>query len=675
MRGSKWIVASLAVGAALVAVWATLGRTGAEPLMETRPPQVDIRHAAALAGDAAPVLVAPEAEPGQPGAMLAGRHHLDYSVRLGREGGPVGSLAQVRLEADLELSVRDLSGETWLLGRVTSGRLVGATRAGDPNATSNASESFTGEVALQLLPSGAFGVVRFGSGVPAPVRATMVSALHTGMIVRAEAGETSAWQVAEDGVNATYDATYRVTSAGLEKSWLTRPTDGDGSPSRYSEVGSATIAMSGPRATAINSRQNGKILLGEADGTLEFDATGAWKRTGDVGPGMGDSVDVASMEDFDLERYASADASPQQPLSSAEIDALVAESGAAARSGRWQDRHAAGRRLGEAVVANGAEATRLAAMARTAEDEAVRRTLLEALASAGTPAAQNALIGFATDLTLAADARTQAFGAATFVQNPTGELLAALERAAYSADMVELPLAAAVTLGASLRWDLDSRHAAKSDVAERFSREAQSRLRPVEGESGVTSPDPKKEEPGQVHPTDPGLPPAPPPAAGLARREWTRAIGNAALPEFAPILIELLKDPDEYVRVAAAFSTRFYPPGPVLSQLPIVMAEDDSILVRAAIAQACEFLGPGPCETMMRKTLRHDPSVRVRQSAAYTVATWIHDTPAMAAVLEEALQNEKSPEVSETLQNYLTPGRVAYPFRIVAAGAASGSTP
>lgn len=668
MNRLKWIgLAAVATGTALTAsflVSRTSPSTTDGPVSETASlaPEKTAPHAPQ-------VIASPRASATASELPLAGRHRVEYAVSLGSEAGTPGAMAQVRLTAQLSLSTVDKADGRWLVGALTNGELRGAPGAAPQAALAAGAaevvEAFGGAVAIRVLESGAFAELRVDPRLPARVQATLPAVLRAGQLVHDAKGTAATWVVDEDGVNTRYRATYERKTGALDKRWETLADSADASS--YTESGSAHFAFSGLAVSGLAARQRGRIDLHDPKGgALVFDATTTWERIGDADDQVAGAIDLDQLVVFDREQYAASSTDRTARLvDEAGVDALVAKIGEASADARWQDRHAIGSELAAGIARDDRLVTRVAALARAADDEPTRRTLLEALAGAATPAAQKELMAYAADRMVGADARTQALGALTFIQTPTADLLAGLEAEAYSSQPEALPAAAVVTLGAALRWDLDARKAGTSVVASRFAAEATARLRANRVAGVVTAHPP---DPGTVHPTpdpDAATPKAAaPPAAGEERREWTRAVGNAALPELAPVLIELLQDPDEYVRTAAAFSARFYDPGPLLAALPDVLANDDSILVRAAVAQACQFLGPASCETMIRKAIRNDPSARVRESAAYTVATWLQDTPGLASILQEALAEEKSPEVAETLKNYLYPGRVSSPFQL-----------
>jgi hypothetical protein len=77
--------------------------------------------------------------------------------------------------------------------------------------------------------------------------------------------------------------------------------------------------------------------------------------------------------------------------------------------------------------------------------------------------------------------------------------------------------------------------------------------------------------------------------------------------------------------------------------------------------------------SLVTHALRDDYSEHVRLAAAFTMATWAVDTPALKAELTKALATEKSSKVQESLKNYLQPGRTAPPF--VPVGTSPGGQP
>jgi HEAT repeat protein len=688
MKTIRWISAV----AVLAGLTATLVYT-----LSTRDPS----PGPSLAGSPA-VPPAPAAEPEAPPATqpttavettrpslgppaIHGRYRVSYAMTLESAGATGQKTGGGGLEAELSVMPVRRGGEDWLVGRITSGRLdVTPGQAGLPGGSAGLPQ-VVGEVAARRAANGTLSDVRFSATLPTPARGTLEALLYAAQLVPAANPSDAAWDGVENGANAAYQARYHQTPSGIEKTWSTPPASGSESAAApYSESGRATFSLAGSVITSVAATQSASVDLRDgAGGAVRFEATLTWRRLGDADEPTLAAIAPDRLESLDRERLVETAGVADTPRSASDVATLVAQAASEAKAGDWQERHRIGQQLAGAIRADDATAAQVAAHARTAEDEPARRTALEALAAAGTPAAQSELVALSADRGLDAALRTQAFGAATFVRTPTAAFIEGLEAAAYSQDTVAMPSAAAVALAAAVRWDLDSRGVASSPAAARFAAEARRRLAPA-----VTpGEEPREQETpttgdgsvagGGQEPSEPvaGNPAESVPTSRLARREWTRAAGNAALPELAPALHVLLTDPDEYVRAAAAFSARFYEPGPLVSALADIAQNDDSILVREAVAGACQYLGPGPCETLVRKAIVFDKSEHVRQSFAYTVGTWLHDAPAMASILEEALKVEKSPKVSETLLNYLYPGRVAHPFREIGGTPGGGQAP
>lgn len=442
MRPLAWISGAALIGGVAVGVAYTMrGPSTASPVGEPPAVNASARMASSPATTpvASPVAAPPAAVPGV-AEGVDGRYEVTYTVGLHASsrsgalpgGGAAPTTAETRLDAHVAVARVRRDEQTWLVGRVTAGRFHGAQVAPEL-----AGRPIEGLLAIRVADDGQLGEVRFDPSVPEAVRGTLQAVLLSAQLVRTSDPSAATWETRESGANTPYQATYRRAGSRIEKTWATlAPTADDPASMAYTESGTATFTVAAHGAaigpvTAIAASQKGAIDLQDgAGGKVAFEASIGWQRVGDADVATADLRGLDRLEVFDRDQLVAANGSSPdsgRALSATEVHAALTKAGEDGAAGRWQDRRAAGSALAEAIKADDATASQVAAYVGTAKDEPTRRTALEALAAAGTPVAQSALVGLTADRSLDAATRTQAFGAATFVRRPTESLIEGLE--------------------------------------------------------------------------------------------------------------------------------------------------------------------------------------------------------------------------------------------------------
>jgi hypothetical protein len=607
--------------------------------------------------------------------LLAGVYAVQYQMLLeapaaDAQGGLRQDKAELQLTGQLDVLAPLQDGGTWLPVRLRDVQVTA-------NAAALQAAKLPQEGAAQVLqavfvvavqPDGRFGEARFAATTPTPARALLTGMVQAAQFVSATPGEVAAgqqvvtWKVVEADLNHSYEATYDQKSAqSVHKSWqVSADPSGasDSLPPGYKGQGHAEFAFVGNELASLRASQSGQVQLSKHMGVIRFETTTKLDRKGEAVADWARGLQPSALATF----VPAAEAKVTRVASTRGMAAILQDVASAVAKKDWQARHRLGSELAGVIVANDRVAAEVGARLRQPATEPEQRTLLEALAEAGTPAAQTQLVGVAADAVLEMPLRTQALGAATFVKKPTDGMVHDLGAMAYdrkaATPAAEFPSNAAIAVAAAIGHQLAASGVTTSPAATQFVAEATERLAP---ETAPTQPSPPTAGQPQAGITAPTHVPA---VTGRTRHNWIAAVGNAGLPETAPLLVGLLDDSDEFSRAAAALSMRFLPPPSVVPHLLKLWPTEDSIHVRQAILEACLYLGPGATKTLVQKALRYDKSEMVREAAAYTAAAWAQRTPALAELLQDALQHETSPQVAETIKNFLQPGRVAAPFRL-----------
>ncbi len=476
--------------------------------------------------------------------------------------------------------------------------------------------------------------------------------------VRPKGAEAAGWQAEERDTNGVYRANYRRVRAGVYSKDATADAAdlarGAGHAPGYNVASTTTFEFAGSTLRTLAFQQKGAVGIGQGGGDRRatFQVTVRLERNGTADPSWVAEVDLARMQRFDAQAAAATARLPETRASLAEL-MRAAKVAVAAHSPHDRalvaNELARKLRLDEKLV--GEVAARLRA---GVGDEGVERTLVEALVRADSGPAQRALTDLAADPEQPQARRQTVLAGAVFVPHPTAEFQQALARMAYGKRDPAFGSQAALTLGAAVKRAEDQDAAAAE--AARMAAHAKA-LR----DATMQATDPQRGG-SRTH----GVADATITTGAVAR--WLSALGNTASPAVLPILLDALKDERERVRLAAALALRWQDPVAVGPAMMAAMRDDDSIHVRDNLVRAARFLGAEHLRPLVAKALFSDRSELVRTAAAHTMTVWALDAPGLRDDLKQALERESSAKVRETLLNFLEPGRVAPPFKLVAEG-------
>lgn len=402
--------------------------------------------------------------------------------------------------------------------------------------------------------------------------------------------------------------------------------------------------------------------------------------------------------------------------SMAELVAEIAASGAPEqRQARWKARSALAAQL-ELDDAKAGAAGRL--LRDVGEPEVVRRTVIEALATAGTQAAQKELAAGLGDDELDERVRVQVAQATMFMETADAGLIAALTRQLNGRHR-PLRGASMGTLGALAFHKRQAEPDAANSIVSRLLRGADTAfgravsvtpaqvataredsspsaavwrreleavapagLHPRKRPGVAQHSDPRGGGPAAIsdEPEQPDEPAQPDEnaepektafeqAKGLltqgggehwkARRDWLGALGNTGHVAILPAVLASLADEEPWVRAEAVHALRFLQTTKVLQPLVKALLTDADLWVRRNAVDALWHHGAQDLSTLhlLDRAMRFDVDTRVRAHAAYKIATLAIDTPTVRELFLVALQTEKDPIVLEALDAFTHPNR------------------
>lgn len=587
-------------------------------------------------------------------ARLAGNFRLDYSVRIELPAAAGGSrTAAVSLGGELQgvALTADVDG-AWLALRARGAKLTAddlarqASGLGDAKVPAGLEEPFT----VRFDHDGRVQEVRFGAGLPVGVQALWASLVRDLQFVVPARTDGRTWQTDEENVNARVQATYaRRADGSFAKQWQTG-NDGMFAGSAEGEFRFATDHL----ATAhVRAEGRSGAGVGRKVGEFTSDIRLTWQGAGDARWARG--LDPGKLLAFDAETAVPKASARAAEVALPDFEARVATAGAARSPHAVADER---NTLARSIRARPAEAQAVRDRLRAGHlAEPVERAYIEALVQAGSPAAQSAMADLLGDAALDMAMQMRLLTGSAFFRAPDPAFVAALQSLAdHRAERPELADGAKVTWGALIG------HAARQDPAE-----GERLLRPMLDQA---TPRILYGQPGIAGSSQPPLTLA---ASAAERAAWLDGLGNAGLATSAPLVVQALQDQSDRVRKCAAQALRFLPPPAVKPAMVKAMKQEESIFVREALLLAARYQGPEHMLDFATHALKDDESEHVRSAAAFTIATWAADTPALKSVLQAALDTEKSDNVRESLKNYLQPGRTQPPFVPVGKGPAAAT--
>jgi HEAT repeat protein len=288
----------------------------------------------------------------------------------------------------------------------------------------------------------------------------------------------------------------------------------------------------------------------------------------------------------------------------------------------------AGDRLGarlEAVLERNDEAV-APALALVRGDKP-SKLVMDALASAGTPAAQAGLGQLALDPSLEGPVRREVVASLALVQHPAPPTLRTIERLLATADP-GLHHAALFTAAALVR------------VGRRDAPASAARIeRAVLTECGRGPMDGKGEE----------------------RLDALAALGNLGSPAILPRVRGALGNPDPGARAAAARALRFVPDAEADRLLLATLRRDRDPTVRAAALFAAGFRPIEPLADGLSETAESDPVEYVRANAVALLSRHPGASPRAARALGFVARNDPAPAVRQQAREAQPSARAATP--------------
>jgi HEAT repeat protein len=633
----RWFLAVMALMALVVALWPW--RTAIAPTVVVHPaPTVTPTKTQT------PPVHAPET----PRLLAeAERFELHYALTLDVPDGQARKVGTVALKGTLEQT--PLQDPRWVAARLTQATL-------DLDETGRSLTDFSATPGQDVQTTWLQGVakdgrveeVRFQPDVRTGPRGVLAAIAKAVQFAEPPESTAQTWQADETDVNGAYRATYsRQADGSVDKTFQARMGDHlAGAPRQpgYKLTSTAHFHWQDGHLQTVRVTQKGEMHLlgqrtgghmpGEAD-RLRYETTVTLQRQGTASADWARQLQPGEFQAFD----ATAAAGTAQRQVQASYEELLAAAAKAGEAKNVADRAKAANDLADKLEQEPALIAKVEQQLRAGvAQDPVERTLVEALVRADTEGTRQALVGLAADRQVPQPLRERVLQGAVFVPSPDAVFTEGLRKVAF--DMTDPAFAsmAAMTLGAALSRQ---EGAAQATGVTAMAQQTQALLAPP------------------AH----GEPPATQDVAN-----WVAALGNTGAPEALPPLLQALTDPRERVRVVAALALRFQEPAAVLPAMQKAMLADDSIHVRDNLLQAARFLGPAQLLPLVQKALMEDRNEFVRMGAANTIAAWALDAPALDEVLKQALAQEPSAKVRESLKNYLEPGRVAPPFKLIGNG-------
>ncbi|MBM4344475.1 MAG: hypothetical protein FJ100_14005 [Deltaproteobacteria bacterium] len=566
-------------------------------------------------------------------AALAGTYAWQYTASL-RGPAPQGETATAELSAHGDWQAVVLAGQPgWSAVRVA----VRGWQANEAMAAATGLQDGAGlaqPFAVRLDDAGKVAEIRFGPTVPAAAQGLLAGvAMGAQFAVAADPAATE-WRSDERDPQGRVHANYKRTAPGtVQKTWQGSGSDrqrGEADPLRLAEQAQATFALDRSGIASVQFSRQGTMQPASIDGagpSTTFRVAFGLKRLAPADASWATRVSVATLQPFDAAALARVAQPRVLPVEFDQAVTALSTRPRTAAHGEMQQRLAVTLAQRPALVDHVDHRLRSGS-----DDEALQGDLLQALAGAGTARAHKVLGDVLSDEALPQRLRDQTLFAVTAMTHADAGLLQQLVALMQDRKDPAMAAATAVAVGAQARnLEADQPQQAET-LRETLRREA----------------------------AQPGL-------SLQETCNWLAALGNAADPKALPDILAKLDDPLAEVRTSAAHALRFQDPLAVRDAMALAMANEKDAEVKAALLHAARWMGPAHMQPLVEKALRFDASDAVRLAAAYTVASWSVQAPALRALLATALQTEKAPQVQEALKNYLQPGRIAEPFHAVEA--------
>lgn len=575
--------------------------------------------------------------------VLSGAYTLDYALEMAGQG-PDGAARTVRMALSGTLHAQpetdraaDGTDKRRLVMRMADAKLTmdsGFAHITDfPRQDSHA--LFAAPFVAEVEPDGAIRALRFAPGAGASERGLLASVVQA-IQITGHKPDAQRWSAEEWSINGPTHARYTRTTDGLKKTWsYTHDIDGpsgEDSVAQHDAAGTVTLAVRTGRIHAVSSAAGGSTHTSRDKTTGQsYQTTVRMARTGDTSAIQAPATEALAVFDprtLDLR-------APQDPVLPVG-QALKAVHDAP----DWQRRATARDALARTVREDPTAAPQLTAVFLAQNTpEPVKRSMIEALASAATPAAQLEVRKLVANEVLGPVEQGLILGSVATMERPEDATLAGLARRAYDPRDPVTASQLAMVLGAAIynkaahgehAGDEAALNVAKTYLVTYLQKAAEALVPPAPGG----------------------------PARLEERHNWLGGLGNVRSPDALPLILAGLEDDAEEIRTVAASALRFQAPESARTAMQQRMASDPSSHVRTGLLHAAQYMGPAAMKDFVERALRFDKSERVRLSAAYTIASWGLDAPGMRALLASALEDETSPKVREALRGHLTRNRV-----------------
>lgn len=582
-----------------------------------------------------------------PNVTFAGRYRLVYghTMRMLKGGEHAGlpPESQMSFNAELELAQapEPHGREGWLVGRlievVVSGDESLLKRAGLPKCTAeDACDAIEAPFMVRFDQTGAAVERRYSESMPSGARNVLGSILTGLQVVVPEDTKVvdGRWEATEEALDGPLTARYGIRSGGLTKTWR-RDIGANGwtldAPGKLVSEGAAEWFLSFSGDTQRLNRATLQVgLVGDVSMTeelaLEFssDTTATLVRVGEGVAVWAAEVSVAGLSGRDgaAEVEAKVASARALPAPSGRSPALIlAESQRANESRDSQARRAAMLDLAATIRADEGALAYVEGQLRGETSADGLRTMVEALASAGTEASLGTMNTLLADAEVPNYTRHSIAAMVAFMSEPTPELIATLtELSRQPLDS----LSTAALNGLAIQGNLEHEHEQTAMIRE----DVLSRAKEV-----------LAVEPSASMPGEPAILPAADTDPALLQA-WLQAVGNLGGPEAWPLIMPYMKHPNEWVRFSAVGGLIRVPGQEVRLAVAEMIEKDSSHWVRRRAVQTAGNMPQAAFESLIIRTMRSDEAANVRLECARVLAVWGFESPGLYPLIAEAALRE-----------------------------------
>jgi len=575
------------------------------------------------------------------GAMASssatGRWQLHYALDfVGPDPSGAERSARLVLDAILELAP---TADGW-----QAGRLSGAVVAVDPALVAqlgldagDVARDFERAFMSRLDGAHAIAEQRFAPGTPSGVQ-NLVATLTAGLQVVARPADARAWTADETGPDGPYVARYTADATRIDKTWHREEGRAPSDPSAAAPVVADGHVVLEHDARGGLARADYRLAL-RAD--LSLQEAVALRYRADVVATLraidGGDADWASalsagafVPRAPLDAPASAQTArpaPTESTATRPAAMVLADSRAAHDRGDWRARRAAMHELTEVMREDdGAVDEVVAMLSGTLEARADVRTMIEALASAGTERARRSLVKLLGDGSVPSEHRRLVATAVGFVRDADPELIDQLRETSLTAGDDPVGSAALYALAAQARVGGELGEGLGLELADELLGRAPAVLDPeIAGAA----------------------------ASDLAIMAWLDTVGALGGADVWPLVEPYLDHPTHRIRRVAVEALRFATTPAARVRLAEIMASHPDQWTRRAAIEAARYQPQAAFEAPVVRAFETDPDRVVRLAAAQTLAVWGYDAPRLYALIAAAAERETDATVKRMYQELL----------------------